>query len=183
MVIDEVAVQLNCYYFIREFSHRTEGEIFNQVMYFSPFDGRELEGALKWQVQEEFFQKLHRSTRTDEELSDIIKSKNLLNQDFDFRQLPLPLKKLLESRQWFDLYLHRQRQMHTNNHDKLCEGLSAFISCRYGEKKLPKLSQVSIEYCPFCGTKLPSEFQKEDWWSKEFKTFNWDKKCADLCSY
>ena len=40
---------------------------------------------------------------------------------------------------------------------------------------LPQLACVPIQYCPFCGVKLPPEFDQENWWEKEFKTFKWYK--------
>ena len=50
-------------------------------------------------------------------------------------------------------------------------------SANFVQKGLFYLSLVMVIYiyCPFCGVKLPPEFDQENWWDKEFKTFKWDK--------
>ena len=169
MVINEVATLMNgCYGIIDKHGG------FQHLQY-SPFGGQELLGAFLHELDEKI---------VDELLGpDHKKSVELArwwdNEDenyplIDAAKVPDHLQYLVTNREWYDRLIEKERADH---HDgKFCWELSCFIDdCRCDYEELPKLVCVPIQYCPFCGAKLPPEFDQENWWEKEFKTFKWYK--------
>lgn len=150
-----------------------EGTI-DSVLKYSPFTGQELSGAFWDELK---FQVLHTLSKREKDFVSLKKFKDNLDSytpAFNVNSIPQRLKFLVNDRKWYKIRKERDRRLHQNG--KFCgEFGSCFIDGCYGYKKLPKLACVPIQYCPFCGVKLPPEFDQENWWEKEFKTFKWDK--------
>ena len=166
VVIDDIAKLIDGYYCILD----NESHFIN-VLQYSPFSGEELQGGFLFEVRQQVGEYL---------LDDDCKLEiwlSHLREDtpkFDVELIPKDKKYLIENKDWYTSLKCKQRLKH---HDgEFCgEMAGCFIEDCYGYNPLPKLACVPIKYCPFCGVRLPPEFDQEDWWEKEFRTFKWYK--------
>ncbi len=145
------------------------------VLQYSPFTGEELSCSFLWELQLEVSEALSKRERDKFLLEQWCEMLYKMRPSFDINAIPDRLKFLVNDRHWFEIRKTREQSEHQGS--EFCGGLSVFIDeCYSYQSKLPKLAEVPIKFCPFCGIRLPSEFQEENWWEAWFKTFEWDKK-------
>ena len=169
MVTKDVAELISGYYCIVDHKNCC----INDVLCFSPFNGSELSGGFLYELQFKISGILEERDQAEYERWCTMLYN--MRPNFDTSYIPDDLKYLLTDKSWFLEEKTNERNEHKNG--EFCGGLSVFIDGCYGidYNPLPKLACVPIQYCPFCGIKLPSEFDQENWWEKEFKTFKWYK--------
>jgi len=146
----------------------------HDVLQFSPFDGSELPGGFYCELQMKISDILQKRNESESERWCAMLYK--LRPSFDISYVPTDLRYLLTDKTWFFEKKSQEQREHHNG--EFCGGLSVFIDGCYGIdcEPLPKLACVPIQYCPFCGVKLPPEFDQDNWWENEFKTFKWYKE-------
>ena len=173
MGLNDIAVLIDGYYCIISSTDNQKGIVLATLKY-SPFTGEELPGALVSELRDQVYDSL---SSDENDLNLLAQWKSHLSDytpKFDTNLIPEKLKFLVSDGNWYAVRKERARAMHHGGN--FCGELSGcFIECCYGETELPKLACVPIQYCPFCGAKLPPEFDQENWWEKEFKTFKWYK--------
>ena len=141
------------------------------VLQYSPFTGKELSSGFLTELALEVTGELMRVDSPY--LNTWCNMLNKMNPDFDPNLIPDDLKYLMHDKSWY--YSQKQKERLEHKNGEFCRGLSPYIDSCYSYDILPRLSVVPIQYCPFCGVKLPPEFDQENWWEKEFKTFKWYK--------
>jgi hypothetical protein len=147
---------------------------YEDAIEFSPWDGSELPNAFMWEFQHQLYDLLQKNENGEFpkhseffcELSDIKKVKGLLTSEFDPDSIPAKLGFLLAKRDWFDQRITDARKQHTPGQQEYCGGFSAFLDSCYGMKELPIVTKVAISFCPYCGIRLPPEFNTDEWWEK-----------------
>ena len=145
-----------------------------EVLQYSPFTGEELSCAFNWELQIMISDKLSESEEFHSLLEKWCEMLYRLRPSFDERLIPDNLKYLMQDKSWY--YSQKQKERLEHKNGEFCGGLSVFVdTCHSYSPNIPKLASVPIQYCPFCGVKLPPEFNQENWWEKEFKTFKWYK--------
>ena len=173
-MIEEIATLIDGYYCICVPSPDPYEGLVEAVLKYSPFTGEELSGAFLNELKFQVSWSLSKRTKDAELLKQWEDGLNDYTPTFDLNLIPQRLRFLIKDRKWYDVRKARDRASHKNG--KFCgEFEGCFIDSCYSYKKLPKLASVPIQYCPFCGVKLPPEFDQENWWEKEFKTFKWYK--------
>lgn len=172
MGLDDIATLIDGYYCIVADNFQKSTVL--AVIKYSPFTGEEVTGGFLSELSCQVYDSLSKSEKNS---SLLIQWKNHLSEytpKFDLNLIPDRLKFLISNREWYEIRKKRERNQHKGGN--FCgEFNGCFLECCYGKGNLPKLACVPIQYCPFCGAKLPPEFDQENWWEKEFKTFKWYK--------
>ena len=147
---------------------------YEDVIEFSPWSGKELTNGFMWELQHKLYdilrknengmitpvEDLYCNTKESEKIESLLTSK------FNPDSVPDNLKFLFNNRDWFNEIIAKNRLDHTNDGDRFCGGFSAFIDSCYGMEELPRIVTIPINFCPYCGIKLPPEFQTDEWWKK-----------------
>jgi len=173
MGIDEISTIIDGYYCL--ISTANHSGVVEAILQYSPFTGEKLSSAFLAELRFQISNSLSKRDKDNELLRQWNNHLSDYTPAFDVNLIPQRLKFLLSSRKWYDIRKYRDRAMH--NGGNFCgEFAGCFIdTCYERPDDLPKLACVPIQYCPFCGVKLPPEFAQENWWEKEFKTFKWYK--------
>lgn len=143
-----------------EFIRMADGNIYPDAIEFCPYSGKECPNSFLWELQHQIHEIL--AKRNQEALLLKLFDKKLLSSQFNFINIPPQLKFLLTDKKWF----YDKICVNKNDHKEheLCGGFASFLDSLYSETVLPPITRKPIQFCPFCGIRLKSGFNEDNWW-------------------